>query len=339
MRIKLLSDDVFIAEESYENQIIEAQGKYEKVWDGLYQLKSMGPSVEDKEKENVREIVDDLVQNMHEIKDIVMKTARHLLTTKEINKLEDQDENSSSDPSIQFFGLEWSLFLPRWSHVGESLLLYWTNLESGIVDISGVRGLHQLINYTVEDISLHCLAVITDQLSEDKLREQMLMQQKMTSLGKLRKLDEGKVNGRFGDSCFIQGKSCHVNQYLETADCGTNQKQMSFRFLQREGQKSRELKFATNKLKDEQEDTEIENIFSFFSNVVQSKLGIRCKSIYNPRSPRKSLSGRRKSSKDVYRANRNNMLENISVLATGPCGVGMGIRSIFMDDKDTQPKE
>jgi len=339
MRIKLLSDDVFIAEDSYENQIIEAQGKYEKVWDGLHQLKSMGPSVEDKEKENVKKIVDDLVQNMHEIKDIVIKTSRHLLTTKEINKLEDQDENSSSDPSIQFFGLEWSLFLPRWSQVGESLLLHRTNLESGIVDISGVRGLHQLINYTIVDISLHCLAVITDQLSEDKLRQQMLMQQKMTTLGKVRKLEKGKVNTSVGDTFFIQRKSCHVKQYLEIADFGTKQKILSFRLFSQKPKKQKDLEFTVNKLKDEQEDEETENNFTFFSSVVSSKLGIRCKSSYNPQSPRKSLSDCRKSSTDVYRANRNNMLENISVLATGPCGVGMGIRGIFMDDKDTQPKE
>ena len=122
---------------------------------------------------------------------------------------------------------------------------------------------------------------------------------------------------------------------------------MNFRQLQRKSQRqieipvenSKDLKFTVNRLKGEKEIEATENIFSFFSSVVSSKLGIRRKSSYNPQSPRKSLSDRRKSSNDVYRANRKNMLENISLLATGPCGVGMGTRSIFMDDQNTQRKE
>ena len=324
MRSILVSDEVFIVEDSYKNQIIEAQEKYEKVWDGLHQLKGIGYSVNDEKKESVKKKVDDLVQNMQRIKEIVNQTARPLLTTKEFRKLEDQEETSSADPSIQFFGLEWTLFLPRWSQVGENLPLYWTNLESGIVDISGVRGLHQLINNTVVDLGLHCMAVITDQLSEDKLREQMLVQQKMTFLGK-------------------QRKSCHVSQYLEIADLGG--KQMSSRLFKRKShgqikipaENSKDLKLG--KKKDEHKDEDRENMFCLFSNIVSNKMGMRRKSSYNASSLRKCLSDRRKSSNDVYRVNSKNMLENISVLATGTCGVGIGMKNIFVDDQSAHDKE
>ena len=41
----------------------------------------------------------------------------------------------------------------------------------------------------------------------------------------------------------------------------------------------------------------------------------------------------RRSTNDAYKINRKNVLENISMLATGPCGVGLDMKIIANEDQ------
>ena len=67
---------------------------------------------------------------------------------------------------------------------------------------------------------------------------------------------------------------------------------------------------------------ENENLLAVLSNVVSRKFCMRRKSSYSPGSMNKLQSSpvRRKSTNDAYKLNRKNVLENVSMLATGPCG-------------------
>ena len=204
MRGMLLADDVFCCEESLET----VQEKYEKVKDCLDQLRVTGVPVSDEEKEEVRITIEDLKSELQEMKEIMINTARPYLSPKQVCLLEPIEEPLSSDPSIQYFGLEWSLFMTRWKKVEKKIFIYKKNLETHLVDFSRLVSIVDLINSTSVDLSLHLWAIVTDQLSAEKLREQLFMQRKMTYLGEMTKnvKPQPDLTGCTdkSDPCFIE---------------------------------------------------------------------------------------------------------------------------------------
>jgi hypothetical protein len=115
--------------------------------------------------------------DLQEMKEIIINTARPFLSPKQVlSLLEQADETSSSDPSIQFFRLELSLFKKRWKKVWKKIFFYRKNLETDFVDFPRLFSIVELINSTNDDLNLHCWAVVTDQLTEDKLKEQLFVQ-------------------------------------------------------------------------------------------------------------------------------------------------------------------
>ena len=115
----------------------------------------------------------------------MINTARPYLFPKQVSLLEPIEEPLSSDPSIQYFGLEWSLFITRWKKVGKKIFIYKKNLVTHFVDFPRLVSIIDLINSTSVDLSLHLWAIVTDQLSAEKQREQLFMQRKMTYLGEM----------------------------------------------------------------------------------------------------------------------------------------------------------
>ena len=272
--------------------------------------------------------------------EIVTTTTRPYLSAKQLTSLAQTEEAVSSDPSIQFFGLEWNWFLSKWKKLGKKMYVYQKNVETNFVNISRVLSIIELINSTSADLTLHSWAVLTDQLSEEKLREQIFVQRKMSYLGKIQKLDKqpsvSKDCIRKSDQCIFQQirrKSTHISQCLEVLEFGVSQKPFNFPILE---QKSEEIvkisidssddeSIDTLNINEEPEKAETENLLHIFSNVVSSKFRIRRKSSYSPGCMKSSSPVRRKSTNDGYKLKRKNVLENISMLATGPCGVGLGI--------------
>ena len=143
------------------------QEKYEKVKDCLDLLRVTGAPVSDEGKVEVRIKIEDLKSELQEMKEIIINTARPYLSPKQLSLLEPIEEPLSSDPSIQYFSLEWSLFMTRWKKVEKKIFIYKKNLETHFVDFSRLVSIIELINSTSADFRLHVWAIVTDQLSAE----------------------------------------------------------------------------------------------------------------------------------------------------------------------------
>ena len=148
-----LTNDVFCCEESLENPMKTVQEKHKKVKDCLDQLRVNGAHISDEEKVEVKITIEDLKSELQEMKEIIINTARPYLSPKQLSLLEPIEEPLSSDPSIQYFGLEWSLFMTRWKKVENKIFIYKRNHETHFVDFSRLVSIVELINSTSTDPS------------------------------------------------------------------------------------------------------------------------------------------------------------------------------------------
>ena len=180
------------------------------------------------------------------------------------------------------------------------------------------------------------------------------MQHKMTYLGEMTRNGQPQPDlagcTDKSDPGFIEQirrKSVHISQCLEILEFGARQKPSNFPILEQRPEVK--VNIATEQSidsidtfniveeepeRDETEKDTTEKLQNIFSKLVSSRLGIRRKSSYSPGSPKKKPSSpiRRRSTNDAYTINRKNVLENISMLATGPCGVGLDINIVVNED-------
>ena len=245
--------------------------------------------------------------------------------------------------------------MTRWKKVEKKIFIYKKNLETYFVDFSKLVSIVELINSTSVDLSLHLWAIVTDQLSPEKLREQLFVQRKMTYLGEMTKYVQPQPDltgcTDKSDPCFIEQirrKSVHISHCLEILEFGARQKPSNYPILEQRpevkvniGNEQSIESIDTINIVEEEPETDAtekdttEKLRNIFSKVVSSRLGIRRKSCYSPGSPKKRPSSpiRRRSTNDAYKINRKNVLENISMLATGPCGVGLDMKIVVNEDK------
>ena len=153
------------------------------------------------------------------------------------------------------------------------------------------------------------------------------------------------------DPCFIEQirrKSVHISQCLEILEFGARQKPSNYPILEQRpevkvniGDEQSIESIDTINIVEEEPDKEAtetettEKLLNIFSNVVSRKLGIWRKSSYSPGSPKQKKNSpvRRRFTNDAYKINRKNVLENISMLAIGSCGVGSDVNSYVICDE------
>ena len=128
--------------------------------------------------------------------------------------------------------------MTRWKKVEKKIFIYKKNLDTHFLDFSRLVFIVDLINSTSVDLSLHLWAIVTDQLSAEKLREQLFMQRKMTYLGEMTKNGKPQPDLKGctdkSDPCFIEQirrKSVHISQCLEILEFGARQKPCNFPIL------------------------------------------------------------------------------------------------------------
>ena len=84
-----------------------------------------------------------------------------------------------SDPSIQFFGIDWCTLFSKLEHLKRNIRIWEKTSESGLLE----NILCALL--TIEDqISQHSVAVLSGSLEKKKLREQEMMQRRVALMAK-----------------------------------------------------------------------------------------------------------------------------------------------------------
>ena len=149
--------DVLATERSADDKMEIVVAKHESLTESFRDLMRISSSVTKEKKDEVQDFIDLVSVEMSDIKTLLLDTTKSLLTPHEVSEL-GSDENKAHrniDPSILFFGLDWTTLLLRWQTCGKKLEFYRTALEDRRVDIVVLTVVMEIIELTREELSQH----------------------------------------------------------------------------------------------------------------------------------------------------------------------------------------
>lgn len=115
--------------------------------------------VDEKAANEIEKLVSKTGEEIKTIREGLMLTARLLLSPRQLTFVEAaHGPGAVVDPSIQFFGLDWSAVLPRWAAFRKRLRLYWYGVDQLRADPSVLVGLLCSLEQLLGELHLHCLA-------------------------------------------------------------------------------------------------------------------------------------------------------------------------------------
>ena len=120
-----------VSEESFDD------GKMRAIIDNLKNLKECVSNLKDlkdpinpNEKAFFVDKVETVIKCLLDIRELLMSDARNCLTTRQFEILTMEEDTFIMDPSIQFFGLDWTLLFSRLKIMESKLISYLKNLQS-----------------------------------------------------------------------------------------------------------------------------------------------------------------------------------------------------------------
>ena len=188
------SDDVFNSDDNGDNQIKLIVEKHRCLSDDLEVLQTLGIPMTREGKETLTDKVDTILVSLLVMKELLIDSARHYLTARQVFVLEMEEETAITDPSIQFFGLEWTLLNKRWQRIGRKVVSYSESLESKKVEMVTLASILKMMNQMGIELHHHQVAVISDQLSPDHLERQLHNQRRVSNIGERAKIDKHTPN-------------------------------------------------------------------------------------------------------------------------------------------------
>jgi len=138
------------------------------------------------------------------------------LDMQEIRELENLAGEVVGDPSVEYFGLEWTSIFTKCYNLGMQIRLLKAGLEQGCLNTSRLRLSLQLIHHLSADTQMHAAAVSSGRLgSNSGLR---LQQQLMTNIGRASSFRTTPLAGGARKPAKYQGSKTDSALATETAE-------------------------------------------------------------------------------------------------------------------------
>lgn len=275
------SDDVFNSDSGADDQVKLILEKHKHLSEDLKAIQMLEIPRTREGKLYLSEKVEKCLVSISFTKELLIESARQYLTARQMFVLDMDEDSPVGDPSIQFFGIEWTLLFKRWQRIGRKVVSYGESLGSKKVEMMLLASILKMMNHTHMELQHHQVAIISGQLTPEHLEKQLHNQRRVSNIGEKAKRD----------------KNVPTHLSLEKGECFS--------------EKLRRKSF---------------NINHSLGVSIQHSLKRRPSHV-----PKNNLSpdvhrdlGRRKSIQDASIMNKMSM-ENISLIATIPCGVRLSM--------------
>jgi len=97
---------------------------------------------------------------LEDIQDILMESVRERLSVRQLGLLEDQE--MKTDPSVQFFGIEWEKVFARCFSLGLNIRIFKQRLSAEIVDIIGLSSILLELSGVGAELGDHLVSLMSD---------------------------------------------------------------------------------------------------------------------------------------------------------------------------------
>merc|ERR1712001_437179 len=160
-----------------------------------------------KEEEAVEEIKDDLVNLVRD-----QLSPRQLTVLLETNT-EAEVNPVDTDPSIQFFGVEWNSVFARCFSLGFNIRIFRQRQRDGFVDVTGLACLLSDLCWVRRQMELHSVAFTSGAMSASNIARQLQLQLAVSQAGEEKRMRSGVV--RYGRKHKTENLTRQIRQCEE----------------------------------------------------------------------------------------------------------------------------
>ena len=166
----------------------EGQGVEEKLGRTtryMREVKNISASMKKEDILLVKRRVMQIIAELEDIRDILMDSVRDKLSPRQLSILDIDQEEVDTDPSVQFFGVEWDSVFAKCFSLGLNIRIFKQRLEGGMVDSIGLASILKELKMVERQVEQHSLALLSGRLSSEQLSQQLQQQLRVSQVGQL----------------------------------------------------------------------------------------------------------------------------------------------------------
>merc|ERR1719431_1110948 len=138
----------------------------------MEEVKRIGTSMKKEDVSLVKRRVMQIIAELEDIRDILLDSVRGSLSPRQLSVL-DNEEDLETDPSVQFFGVEWDSVFAKCFGLGLNIRIFKQRLEGGMVDSINLASILTDLKMVEKQMEQHSIALISGRLSSDQLAQQL----------------------------------------------------------------------------------------------------------------------------------------------------------------------
>merc|ERR1719410_3369768 len=166
-----------------EQEVEEKLGRTTKY---MEHVRDIGNTSKEEELILVKRRLLQIVTELEDIKEDLVYLVRDQLSPRQLALLletNDEDQAVDTDPSVQFFGVEWNSVFARCFSLGLNIRIFRQRQRDGFVDVTGLACLLSDLFWVRRQMELHSVAFTSGAMSASNIARQHKLQLQATKAG------------------------------------------------------------------------------------------------------------------------------------------------------------
>merc|ERR1712002_625605 len=150
----------------------------------MEEVKKIGASMKEEDILLVKRRVMQIIAELEDIRDILLESVKDSLSPRQLSVL-DKEEEELTDPSVQFFGVEWDSVFAKCFSLGLNIRIFKQRLEGGMVDSINLASILADLSMVEKQMEQHSIALLSGRLSSEQLAQQLQQQVRVWKVGEV----------------------------------------------------------------------------------------------------------------------------------------------------------
>merc|ERR1712002_1023698 len=190
----------------------------------MEEVKKIGASMKEEDILLVKRRVMQIIAELEDIRDILLDSVKDSLSPRQLSVL-DKGEEELTDPSVQFFGVEWDSVFAKCFSIGLNIRIFKQRLEGGMVDTISLASILVEVRKVEREMEQHSVAVLSGRLSTEQMSQQLHQQLRVSQVAQVARSNNTlEVQGQEGSRKVVKYKK-NKTENLTTKLSGSRNEQ------------------------------------------------------------------------------------------------------------------
>merc|ERR1712013_347117 len=218
-------------EDRNRDDIKEVEEKLGRTTRYMQEVRNIGSSMKKEEILLGKRRVMHIIAELEDIRDILVDCVKDSLSPRQLSVLY-EEEDSETDPSVQFFGVEWDSVFAKCFSLGLNIRIFKQRLECGMVDSINLASILTDLSMVEKQMEQHSIALLSGRLSSEQLAQQLQQQVRVWKVGQVARSNnmlgtqEEKVK-ECRKNCVKYRKNKTENLAAKISETGNNERRKS----------------------------------------------------------------------------------------------------------------